>query len=93
MDLLKNLQEIVNEYKILKEKNEKVLKYRREFYNEYYKKNRTQVLATQKKYHDRVKIERNAKQKIYRENNKEKINEKARLKRQIRNNPTQALSV
>ena len=78
------LKKIMEEYKVLKDKKEKLTKYKRDYQNIYYQKNTDKVKENQKKYHDKVKDERNVKQKIYYQLNKEKIQERTRERRKIK---------
>ena len=73
---------IMEEYKILKEKKDKMTKYKRDYQKIYYQQNTDKVKAHQKRYHDKIKNERSIKQKEYYQQNKDKIKEKARMKTQ-----------
>ena len=53
------MENIMEEYKILKEKKDKMTKYKRDYQNIYYQQNTDKVKAHQKRYHDKVKNERN----------------------------------
>jgi hypothetical protein len=82
MENSNEMGKIMEEYKILKEKKDKMTKYKRDYQNIYYQQNTDKVKAIQKRYHDKVKNERSIKQKEYYQQNKDKIKEKARMKTQ-----------
>ena len=82
MENSNEMGKIMEEYKILKEKKDKMTKYKRDYQNIYYQQNTDKVKAIQKRYHDKVKNERSIKQKEYYQQNKDKINKKAREKHQ-----------
>jgi len=75
---------IMEEYKILKEKKDKMTKYKRDYQKIYYQQNTDKVKAHQKRYQDKVKSEISIKKKEYYQQNKDKIKEKKKEKDKIK---------
>ena len=61
MENSNEMGKIMEEYKILKEKKDKMTKYKRDYQKIYYQQNTDKVKAHQKRYHDKVKNERSIK--------------------------------
>ena len=84
MENSNEMEKIMEEYKILKEKKDKMTKYKRDYQKIYYQQNTDKVKAHQKRYQDKVKSEISIKKKEYYQQNKDKIKEKKKEKDKIK---------